>query len=52
MLVSNAVKVLSIAALLVGTAWILLLNEATRVDSQIKNRAIIKNGADRMSQGA
>ena len=51
MLVSNAVKILGIAVLLVGGSVIMPWNESRRLDLEIKRRAIIEEGADKLIQG-
>jgi hypothetical protein len=42
----------SIAALLIGSALVLPMKEAERLDTEIKKRVIIRDGADKMLQGA
>ena len=39
---------MGIAILLVGSSWILPMNESTRLDSEIKRRAIIQEGVETM----
>jgi hypothetical protein len=45
--VSNEVKVLGVAILLVGSSWILPMNESTRLDAEIKRRTIVRDGMNK-----
>ena len=45
--ISNEVKVLGLAILLVGSSWILPMNESKRLDAEIKRRTIIQGGVDK-----
>jgi hypothetical protein len=42
----------SIAALLIGSAWILPMKETERLDAEVKKRAMIWDGADEMLRGS
>jgi len=48
--VSNEVKVLGVAILLVGSSWILPMNEATRLEAEIMRRVIIREGMGNMTE--
>jgi hypothetical protein len=50
--VSDAIKIVGMAALLIGSAWVLPVRENERLDAQVKKRAIIRSGADKILQGA
>ena len=52
MSVSNLIKVVGIAMLLVGSAWILPMNETERLDAEVKKRAIIQDGANKLLRGS
>jgi hypothetical protein len=42
---------MGIAALLIGSAWVLPAKENERLDAEIKKRAIIRGGADKILRG-
>ena len=45
------IKIVSIVGLLIGSAWILPVKETERLDAEVKKRAIIRDGADKMLRG-
>jgi len=42
--------VLGVAILLVGSSWILPMNEKTRLESEIMRRAAIRDGMDNVTE--
>jgi len=50
--VSNVIKVLGIAGLVMGSAWVLPVRESERLDTEIKKCAIVRDGADKILQTA
>jgi len=44
--------IVGIAAILIGSAWILPMKETERLDAEVKKRAIIRDGADKMLRGS
>ena len=48
---SNTIKVIGIAVLSIGGAWVLPMREAERLDVEAKKRAIIRDRTDKILQG-
>ena len=41
-------KIVGIAALLIGSAWVMPVKENERLDAEIKKRAIVTDGANQI----